>query len=75
MLKKKLVVAAVVVLAAVFVSAAGDLNQRLSTLAEQNPKRANEVVQYLIANSQVDTAVSAIAARGRFAARASVRSS
>ena len=48
-----------------FIAAGGDLNQRLNTLVQQNPKRANEVVQYLIANSPVDTAVAAISARGR----------
>jgi tetratricopeptide (TPR) repeat protein len=48
-----------------FVDAGGDLKQRFSTLTEQNPKRANEVIQYLIANSRADSAVSAIATRGQ----------
>ncbi|MGA8028051.1 MAG: hypothetical protein WB992_12985 [Bryobacteraceae bacterium] len=48
-----------------FTLAGGDLNQRLATLAEHSPKRANEVIQYMIMNAPPDAAVAAISTRGR----------
>lgn len=49
----------------VFVGAGGDLNQRLDALAADNPKRANEVLQYIITTAKSDVAMPAISARGR----------
>jgi tetratricopeptide (TPR) repeat protein len=51
--------------ARLFVMAGGDVNDRLATLARSNAVRANEVLQYMIANSAPNVANSAIAARGQ----------
>ncbi len=47
-----------------FLSAGGDLRARLVQLSNQHPTRANAVVQYLIANGPLNSALDAIRARG-----------
>ncbi len=51
--------------ARLFSRAGSNLNERLASLAQRDPKRANEVVEYLITTASPETAVSAISARGR----------